>query len=85
MDENTRAIMDSLKTNPAAVQTLFRSRDGQELLQLLTRDDQGASLQQAAQTAARGDTSEMLRLVAKVVKSPEGAELISRINRTIHP
>ncbi|MCI2058209.1 MAG: hypothetical protein LKJ80_03270 [Oscillibacter sp.] len=83
MDEKTRRLIETLRTNPASVQALFRSQDGQNLLRLLTQDDRGAALQRAAQTAARGDTSEMVQLVSQVMNSPEGAELISRINQTI--
>lgn len=37
MDENTRQMMEQLKSNPAALRKLMQSRDGQTLMQALTR------------------------------------------------
>ena len=47
MDENTRQMMEQLKSNPAALRKLMQSRDGQTLMQALTRPDNGAGLQRA--------------------------------------
>lgn len=35
----------------------------------------------AVQSAARGDTAEMAQMVQKLMQSPDGAELIDRINQ----
>jgi hypothetical protein len=83
MDEKTKRLIETLKSNPGMIQTLFRSQDGQTLLRLLTQGDRGAALQQAAQSAAHGDTSGMVRLVSQIMQSPEGAELVERINKTV--
>ena len=83
MDENTARLAESLRQNPAAVQALFQSRDGQALLRMLTEGDQGASLQHAAQSAAQGRTEELQRMVSQVMGSPEGAALIERIQKAI--
>lgn len=83
MDEKSRQLMDQLRSNPAALQSLMQSRDGQELMRLLTGHDQGAALQQAAQAATRGNPSEIARLVSQVMQNPEGAQLIERINKAI--
>ena len=85
MDENTKRMMEQLKGNPAALRQLMQSRDGQTLMQALTRPDNGAGLQQAVQAAARGDTSVMAQLVNRVAQSPEGAALMERISRSIQP
>ena len=53
MDENTRQMMEQLKSNPAALRKLMQSRDGQTLMQALTRPDNGAGLQRAMQAAMR--------------------------------
>ena len=37
MDENTAKLAQQLKGNPALLQSLMRSRDGQALMQMLTR------------------------------------------------
>ena len=63
MDENTKRMMEQLKGNPAALRQLMQSRDGQTLMQALTRPDNGAGLQRAMQAAMRGDTNVMAELV----------------------
>lgn len=54
MDENTKRMMEQLKADPAALRQLMQSRDGQALMQALTRPDNGAGLQRAMQSAMRG-------------------------------
>ena len=55
MDEQTARMIQQLKSNPAMLQALMQSRDGQDLLRMLSGGDQGASLQRAAQSAAKGN------------------------------
>ena len=83
MDENTARLAKQLQGNPAMLRSLMQSQDGQALLQMLTQGDRGAGLQRAVQSAARGDTAEMVRLVNQVMQSPGGAELVERINKAV--
>ena len=83
MDENTKRMMEQLKGNPAALRQLMQSRDGQTLMQALTRPDNGVGLQRAVQAAMRGDTNVMAELVGRVAQSPEGAALMERISRSV--
>ncbi len=83
MDENTTRMIEQLKSNPAMLQALMRSQDGQTLMRMLTQSDRGASLQRAAQSAARGNPSEMVNLMNQVMQSPDGAALVNRINQAI--
>ena len=83
MDEQTKRMMQQLKANPAVLQSLMQSRDGQALLRMLSAGDQGASLQRAAQSAARGDPAELMRMMNQVMQSPAGAELVQRINQSV--
>ena len=53
MDENAKRMMDQLKADPAALRQLMQSRDGQALMQALTRPDNGAGLQRAMQAAGQ--------------------------------
>ena len=69
--------------SPAMLQSLMQSQDGQALLQMLSGGDQGASLQRAAQSAAKGNPADMIRMVNQVMKSPGGAELVNRINQAM--
>ena len=83
MDEKTARMVEQLKSNPAMLQALMQSRDGQALLRMLTQQDQGASLQQAAQSAVKGDTTQLARMVTQVMQSPDGAVLVERINKAM--
>lgn len=83
MDDKTKQLIEMLKQNPNAARDLLRSQDGQSLLRLLTQSDHGAALQHAAQNAARGDTSEMVRIISQLMQSQEGAQLVERINKAV--
>lgn len=83
MDEQTARMIQQLKSNPAMLQALMQSRDGQALLQMLSGGDRGASLQRAAQSAAKGNPAEIMRMMNQVMQSPAGAELVQRINRSM--
>lgn len=81
MDENTARLANELRQNPAMLQSLMRSSDGQALLRMLTQKDQGAGLQQAVQSAVKGDTTKMVEMIRGLVNSPDGAALVERINQ----
>ena len=83
MDEKRAQEAGHLKQNPAMLKNLMQSRDGQALMRMLTQQDQGASLQKAAQSAAKGDPAELARMVTKMMQSPDGAALVERINKAI--
>ena len=83
MDEKTARLAEQLKNNPAMLQSLMQSRDGQMLMQMLTQVDRGAGLQRAVQSAAQGNTAEMVKMVNQIMKSPDGAALVERINRAM--
>ena len=67
MDEQTARMIQQLKSNPAMLQALMQSRDGQALMQMLSGGDRGASLQRAAQSAAKGNPAEMVRMVNQLM------------------
>jgi len=83
MDNVTAQLAEQLKNNPAMLRSLMQSRDGQMLMQLLTKDDNGTSLQQAVQSAVRGNTTQMTEMVKRIMQSPDGAALVERINKSI--
>ena len=83
MDEKMAQMAEHLKQNPAMLKNLMQSRDGQALMRMLTQQDQGASLQKAAQSAAKGDPAELARMVTKMMQSPDGAALVERINKAL--
>lgn len=81
MDENTSRLANELRQNPAMLQSLMRSSDGQALLRMLTQKDQGAGLQKAVQSAVQGDTTQMVEMIRSIMNSPDGAALVERINQ----
>ena len=83
MDEQMNRMMQQLKANPAMLQSLMQSPDGQALLRMLSAGDQGASLQKAAQSAVRGNPADLMRMMNQVMQSPAGAELVQRINQSV--
>jgi len=83
MDDTMKQLTDMLREHPAQIEAAAHSRDGQELLALLAGGSSGAALQQAAASAAQGNPAEMVRMLARIMQSPEGAELIGRISRAI--
>ena len=52
-------------------------------MQMLTQGDQGAALQRAVQSAAKGRPEEMVKMVNQVMQSPGGADLVERINKAV--
>jgi hypothetical protein len=83
MDDMTARLAQQLKNNPAMLRSLMQSQDGQALMQLLTRKDQGAGLQRAAQAAANGNPAEITSMIQNLMRSPEGAALVERINKAV--
>ena len=83
MDEKSAQMAEQLRKNPAMLKSLMQSRDGQTLMQMLTQGDRGAGLQRAVQSAAKGDTTAMVQMVNQIMQSPEGAELVERINKAV--
>ena len=83
MDNVTAHLTEQLKNNPTLLRSLMQSRDGQMLMQLLTKDDNGTGLQQAVQSAVHGNTAPMAAMVKQIMQSPDGAALVERINKAI--
>ena len=83
MKDMTAHLAQQLKADPAALRALMQSPDGQALMRMLTQGDQGAGLQQAAQSAARGDTAQLTAMVRQLMGSPQGAALAERIQKAM--
>lgn len=82
MDQKLLEQMMMLQKNQQAIKQLMNSQDGQKLLALL-QNDGGAKLQQAANQAAKGNTADVVRMIAEVMKTKDGAELVEKISRNI--
>lgn len=67
-----KELIDRLRRDPNAVQSLMTSADGQRLMQLLSGGDGGRTLQQAAGEAAAGNTLQMAQMLKSVMSTPGG-------------
>ena len=67
-----------LVKNREAISRLAQSSDAQQLMQLLQRV---GGVQEAAQAAADGDPSELIRRMQQLMNTKEGAQLVERISR----
>ena len=83
MMDNTQNMIRQLQQNKDTLLQLMRSPDGQRLMQLLTQQAGGNGLKRAAGSAATGNTEELTRMIQQLMRHPEGAELVERINRSI--
>ena len=67
-----------LVKNKEALNRLARSGDAQRLMELLR---QGGGIQGAAEAAVKGDTSQLVGMMQRLMNTPEGGELVERISR----
>ena len=77
MNEQGNNLMDHIKNRDAIVK-LAQSSDAQNLMRLL---QQGGGVRDAAQSAAAGDPSALLKKVQQLMSTQEGAQLVERISR----
>ncbi len=71
-----------LQQNKTLVDQLMNSSDGQKLLSMLTKDG-GTQLKNATDAAAKGNTADMVRMIAELMKSDEGSQIIHNLNQRI--
>lgn len=83
MKENALAKLQQLLSDKKALAALARSPDAQALAKMLSQGGDPAALQQAAQAAARGDPQRLRQMVQSITGSPEGAELLRRLDKTL--
>ncbi len=83
MDDKTRQTIQQLNQDPATVQRLLTSQDGRKLVEMMSKANGGASLQQATMNAMRGDSGQLSQMINQLMQSSEGAALVDRINQAI--
>ena len=81
MDDHSAQFAEQLRKNPAMLKALLQSPDGQALIQMLSRGNQGAQLRSAVRDASRGNPAEAVRLVNQFLETSEGAALAQRLQR----
>ena len=79
---NDQDIMNKLKSDPRALKSVMQSQDGQALLHMLSGGD-SAALGRAAQQAAGGDMAALSAMLTQVLSSPQGAELVQRLEQKL--
>ena len=72
---NEQDIVNKLKSDPRALKSVMQSQDGQRMLS----GGNSAALGQAARQAASGDTAALSAMLSRVLSSPQGAELVQRL------
>ena len=82
MDGKTLNLIQKFKQNRTLAENIMHSGDGQQLMDMLTKNDGGAALERATKNAASGDTQELAQLLSNLMRSPEGAALMNRLNET---
>lgn len=80
---NNQPNLQALLKDKKALEQVAKSPDAKALANLLTRQQDQASLKQIAEKAARGDTAQLSQLIQSVVNSPGGAELLRRLSGTL--
>lgn len=80
MDAKTAAAIEKLKQNKGFAEQLMRSGDGQRLMDMLTKNDGGAALNHAAQSAVNGDTRELSQMLQNLMQNKDAAAVMSRLN-----
>lgn len=83
MKQNESSKLQQLLNNKKAIAALAKSPDAQTLARMLSQSKDAASLQQAAQSAARGDTQQLQQVIRSITESPGGAELLRRLDQTM--
>ena len=83
MDNTFRQLNQLLKTNPGAVDSILRSQDGKRLIEMMGRQGGQDRLQKAAASAAKGDAAELGSMVRAMMATPEGSQLITRIQKAV--
>lgn len=83
MRSNEPSKLQQLLSDKKAIAALAQSPDAQALAKMLARSGDPAALQKAAQDAARGDPEQLRRMVRSITDSPEGAQLLQRLDKTM--
>lgn len=71
-----------LLKNKDAVMGLMKSPDAQKLMQMLNQSG-GDGLKSAANSAIKGDASQLMGMLQKLMSSKEGADIVNRINNAM--
>lgn len=71
-----------LLKNKQAMENLMRSGEAQRLMEMLNRNS-GGGLKDAAQSAMKGDGTQLIDLVRGLMNDPKNAKLVQDLNAKI--
>ena len=70
----------NLLKNKQGLENLMKSGEAQRLMELLNRNA-GGGLKDAAQSAMKGDSAQLMSLVEGLMKDPQSAKLVENLNK----
>lgn len=73
---------EKLLKNKGAIESLVKSPDTKRLMDLLNKSA-GGGLKSAAEAAMKGDSSQLMGLMDRLMKDPEGAQVVDRLNKNM--
>lgn len=69
-----------LLKNKQTMESLLKSSETQRLMELLNQNA-GGGLKNAAQSAMKGDTAQLMSLMERVMKDPQSAKLVEDLQK----
>ena len=82
MKQNKPSNLQQLLSDKAVLAQVASSPDAKALAGMLSQGTDQASLQKIAESAARGDTSQLKSLIQSISSTPGGAELLQRLGNS---
>lgn len=79
---NSPQTADLLK-NRQAMESLLNSNEARRLMELLNQNS-GGGLKNAAQSAMKGDTAQLMGLVKGLMNDPQSTKLVEELNKKIN-
>ena len=73
---------EKLLKNKDAIESLVKSPDTKRLMDILNKSA-GGGLKAAAQAAMKGDSSQLMGIMDQLMKDPEGAQVVNRLNKNM--
>lgn len=73
---------EKLLKNKGVIESLVKSPDTKRLMDLLNKSA-GGGLKSAAEAAMKGDSSQLMGLMNQLMKDPEGAQVVDRLNKNM--
>ena len=73
-----------LLKNKQAVENLMKSGEAKRLMELLNQSA-GDGLKSAAQSAMKGDSAQLAKLVEGLMQNPEAAKMAEQLNKNFKP